>query len=222
MRERRVESFEQLHQLVESYSSTMAIFRGHDRASYDLRPSVGRLKFFGGARGPGERAMFNTFKQRAIPFLEFRPETDWDWLALAQHHGLPTRILDWTCNPLVAAYFAVENDACEEDGAVYVLSGAPSIDVLTHTDPFAVREVRRFVPRHITRRLIAQAGLFTIHPEPCTSIGENTTGLDRIILSTSMRRGLKATLYRYGVHRASLFPDLDGLAAQIRWVDEAY
>jgi FRG domain-containing protein len=222
MTERCIKSFEELHQLVQSYSSTMAVFRGLGKASYELRPSVGWMKFFGGARGLKERAMFESFKQRAIPFLEFRPETDWDWLALAQHHGLPTRLLDWTSNPLVAAYFAVQDDDCQEDGAIYVLSGAPSIDVLRHPDPFTVSGVRRFVPRHITRRLIAQAGLFTIHPEPSTPISENTPGLERIIISRTMRRDLKVTLYRYGVHQASLFPDLDGLAAHIRWLNEAY
>lgn len=222
MIKRRVESFEQLHQLVESYSSTMAIFRGQARASYDLRPSVGRFKFFGDARGPGERAMLSNFKQRSIPFLEFRPETEWDWLALAQHHGLPTRLLDWTHNPLVAAYFSVEDDECEEDGVIYILSGASSIDILAHRDPFAGSDVKRFVPRHITRRLIAQAGLFTIHPEPWKSIGEDTPGLDCITVSTGLRRSLKMTLHRYGIHRESLFPDLDGLAAHVRWVNEAY
>ena len=222
MTNQRVESFEQLHQVVESYSNVMAIFRGHGKASYDLRPSVGRMKFFGGAHVPGERAMLNNFKRRSIPFLEFRPETEWDWLALAQHHGLPTRLLDWTRNPLVAAYFAVEDDECEKDGAIYIMSGVSSIDILTHSDPLDVSEVKRFVPRHITRRLIAQAGLFTIHPEPRSSMAENTPGLDCIIVSAALRRSLKQTLYRYGVHRESLFPGLDGLAAHIRWVNEAY
>jgi FRG domain len=221
MTEKRIESFEQLHQLVQSYSSPMAVFRGLGKASYELRPSIGRMEFYGGKRGPNERAMLKGFKRQAIPFLEFRPETEWDWLALAQHHGLPTRLLDWTSNPLVAAYFAVEDDGCDEDGAIYVLSGASSIDVLEHTDPFAVSDVKRFVPRHITRRLIAQAGLFTIHPEPLTPIRENTPSLDRIIIAAPMRRDLKMTLFRYGVHRASLFPDLDGLAAHIRWLNEA-
>jgi type I restriction enzyme M protein len=50
--------------------------------------------------------MLEKFKREAIPYLTIKPNDDWDWLALAQHHGLPTRLLDWTQNPLVAVGIA--------------------------------------------------------------------------------------------------------------------
>lgn len=58
--------------------------------------------------GPNIEGMLRTFKQRARPYLRDRPQNDFEWMFLAQHHRLPTRLLDWSTNALVALYFAAE------------------------------------------------------------------------------------------------------------------
>ena len=79
-------------------------FRGHSDAMYRLVPHTMRTD----AARTSERAMLRTFKQDAQTFLLNAPENDWEWLFLAQHHGVPTRLLDWSENALVGLYFATE------------------------------------------------------------------------------------------------------------------
>jgi hypothetical protein len=66
------------------------------------------------SRDTNEKEILRLFKERALRFLDYVPTTDWDWLALGQQYGVPTRLLDRTDTPLVARYFAVEEPS-EED-----------------------------------------------------------------------------------------------------------
>ena len=69
--------------------------------------------------------LMNRFKQNAYQFLDERPQGEWEWMLLARHHGLPSRLLDWTENPLVGLFFAaggLANAAPETDGLLWCLS----------------------------------------------------------------------------------------------------
>lgn len=225
-KEFEINSFDDLHKAIQEYSAYDAIFRGMKSVEHQLKPSVGRMRFISRKSGvkpdrlEAEMFLFGRFKRQAIPYLEFTPVDDWDWLTLAQHHGLPTRLLDWTFNPLVAAYFAVEDDAfVDSDGVIYACETMPYVDREKSLSPFKVRSIRAFIPKHITRRLIAQDGLFTIHPEPAKEL-KRSKNIDRLIIKKTIRNELKEILFRYGIHEASLFPDLDGLASHIKWLRE--
>ena len=89
------------------------------------------------------------------------------------------------------------------------------ISVKDNPDPFAYKKVGKFIPRHITARITAQSGLFTIHPNPYVPFTSDK--IDRIIIPNDIRFTLKKTLNRYGINRVSLFPGLDGLARHIQW-----
>jgi len=155
------------------------------------------------------------FKEQALPYLDFLPDNDWDWLTLGQQYGLPTRLLDWTANPLVACYFAVEQQS-EDDSVIYAYQNKSYVEVKKHLDPFKYNRVGKFLPRHLSRRITTQGGLFTIHPNPYEPF--ESDDMQRIIIPNNIRSTLKKTLNKYGIDRFSLFPSLDSLAAHIEWL----
>lgn len=209
-------SFLEFHNRVLAYDGETVIFRGVRDATFALLPKVGRPELnLRGELLETELELLRLFKQRALPHLRLAPRDDWEWLAIAQHHGLATRLLDWTRNPLVAAYFAVEDDL-PSDSAVYVYRNRYYLGTEDWPNPFEYNRVGKFVPAHVTERIIAQAGLFTIHPDPRKPF-ENEH-VDKIVIPAEARRSIRHTLYQYGIHRASLFPGLDGLATHLNWL----
>ena len=215
MGEKTIASFPQLHEALQKYrDETGWVFRGHGTPSYHLIPKAGREPYC----GVDDRVIFRSWRLRAIEYLTNLPDNDWDWLAVAQHHGLATRLLDWTSNPLNAAYFAVER--FRDEPAVIHAAKFGSRIFAADKSPWELTGVAQFLPKGVVPRITRQGGCFSVHPRPTEDLersADRLEGLDRLVISKDYRRTLLLELSRYGVNRATLFPDLDGLSEFVNW-----
>lgn len=111
-----------------------SVYRGEGRATNELSTSLQRL---GGPYADLERHLLRNFRKYAHRDAVSR-ESTWHWLALAKHHGLPTRLLDWSHSPYVALHFATENPALlDVDGTVWSVD---YVKAAAHLPP-ALRDV---------------------------------------------------------------------------------
>jgi len=213
-------------------------FRGERDERWPLYSSLSRyLQNFGvhsDAWPEQEARILRVFKRKAHHFLIRAPEWDDDfqWLALMQHHGAPTRLIDFTWSPYVAAFFALERTI--SDGVVWAMNPA-RIDSsraakATRWDPRVTGNFARhyvngdhhFIwmgePHTMNQRLIAQSGTFAVPGvldvplEEILSHRDQENILAKFVLTNPVREVGMRELYRMNITFATLFPDLDGLA----------
>jgi FRG domain-containing protein len=201
----RAESWTHLHELLfaDSWHEQLArhrsdfVFRGEARRSSSLATSLQRL---GGDYADVEGHLLRNFRKYARA-KDVPEDTLWHWLALAKHHGLATRLLDWTYSPYVALHFATAFPRhYEEDGAIWMVDfvktnrllpkrlrtavdeqgmNALSAEVL-HAEAATLPAFDRlgedfvvfFEPPALDERIVNQYALFSLMPSPHARMDE--------------------------------------------------
>jgi hypothetical protein len=224
--------------VIENYPNLLWIYRGESDDSRPLRPKAGRPEYFlkpfdtleHAGLPPRDIGRFRDWRTQAIAYHRDLPENDFECLALAQHYGLATRLLDWTDNPLVALFFAV--DSCSrEDGAVYCYAATEFVDP-RRCSIETLSVVATYTPPPFDRRILAQGGVLTYHPDPDEPLAPekipeqyraaspHAANLARIVVRHQLKPMLKRMLSEIGIDRKRLFPDLEGLSNYINWGTE--
>jgi hypothetical protein len=220
-------------------------FRGEPNVSTALTPTL--LRGF----TSHENALLQMFRARAGGFhdaVPIREHTD-QWLFLARHAGLPTRLLDWSESALIGLYFALK----ESEPVVWMLNPLDMND-LSYTDPPKARprefplpwhdpggggknpafenlrgawEQDRYghslpvaiYPTYVHPRLTGQRSCFTIHGKDKRGLNDllaNKSILKRYVIDPACSQSMRRELAVLGITGSVVFPDLDGLADELR------
>lgn len=214
MKEVKIASISEYLKAVEGLPENLWYFRGVSNSKYALVPKIARPTSRKSYDERLEKYLLEEFQRTSRPHLSFHPQTELEWMALAQHHGLPTRLLDWTTNPLVALYFAVCDENVASDAAIYAFATVLSIS--SRSDPFRLPNVSVYRPPHITSRISAQQAFFTVHPHPSEEFQPKNA--IKFIIPPDRKFSLRHTASKYGLERAILFPSLDGVADHLAYL----
>ena len=210
-------------------------FRGQSDSNWNLFPSAARYRIDSDVESRIS-ASFQSLGGHLFPSLK----TSWDVLYLMQHHGVPTRLLDWTESFAVALYFAVKN--CRSECVVWVMnpyefnkrttnsasvldlntafpSGYESYFIEDDSDKFGkfpAPAVSVYSSR-LSSRMQWQRAVFTLHRDlqtPLESLYPDT--IRKFIISSDNLCDAKDFLILSGTNEYSIFPDLDGLARYLK------
>jgi hypothetical protein len=214
----KLKSFSDLIELLDTLkNNNNLIFRGQSDKDWDVVPKSGRKGYSEKYTNTlSEELVFKSWKRYAKFHLTKYPENNWDWLAIAQHHGLATRLLDWTKNPLVGAYFACFENF-QNDGVIYYYALKDIVDFdEKETDPFKMKGFNVFFPSGFASRIINQRGLFTITDKPKIDLKKQLKSkLKQIIIPKEIKIEILRSLDFYGINKMSLYNDLDSLSSYL-------
>ncbi|MGS4991137.1 FRG domain-containing protein [Roseibium sp. RP-7] len=224
--------------------------RGVRSAEYDLSPSLFRHPTKADIVDilSLETKITTRFVQRSLPYLQRRLVDDWDKIFLMQHYGVPTRLLDWTENPMVAAYFALEPlekhagaDAaiwlCDPEkwnqsafkhisysGGVFdesddqIAKHRPGTDIAEMPDT----PVMMF-GSYNSPRIVAQRGVFSLFGKSTLPMNKfyeasdfKVGCLEKIVIPADKIDDIRNSLYRKGTTESVVFPEIEGLAKELR------
>ena len=242
-----VEEFISILQVNPVDDDEFRLFRGHKDASWQL---VSRLyrevkdadveqSFY-----EIEQRLFKRFKKK-LDILKKDTSSDTEVLAYAQHYGLPTRLLDWSANPLVALWFAFsENEMGNFDRVVQTIRIQKwDLKKVEDENIFNIRVARFINPRNhfLDDRIKNQEGWFSNHNLNIIPIGKERSGdgmphlgrassieeddyfnwkITKFYFSNSLRKSILESLEEKGITREYLFPDFSKICEQIK--DDVY
>lgn len=226
--------------------STVYWFRGHSDHNFKLIPSIYRNCVWD-YNSDLSSNICNEFINKAKQQFRFSNTAGfWEWYHIMQHYGLPTRLLDWTEGSLIGLFFSVRDTKVEDNACVWMLDpfdlnlkvtkgeGVFYTDKITQgVDDVLIEEYKNgfkelpklpvaLYPPYIDERMRAQKSCFTIHGSVVDGfddimIQHKDIKLSKIIIDKEFIFEIKSELFSMGITEGTLFPDLEGLAKELKF-----
>ena len=216
-------------------------FRGHADLGWPLIPSA--LRYSDPAERNRALELLADFKRYAKIKLSNLPSRDeeLEWVQLARHYGLPTRLLDWTRNAAIALYFAcLKTSQRDTDGAALILNpkdlnreatkeyrifdahtDAQRIDMYFSTPGKRTQQSCRTIainPVWNSERIMLQQGAFTLHgPKDFTLTSAQVPSLVCLRIPATRKQQLLVELERAGINEMSIFPEPEHMCRSLVW-----
>lgn len=218
-------------------------FRGHSNVAWKITPQILRPDFDTIAHQSGsylndyEQTLYKQYKIRAN-FIIDQNLSGVDKYFEAQHHGLPTRLLDWTTNPLVALFFVVSAEV-KNDGALYTMfsrsdfdNGKPE-DVLYQNDTIVKEAIEavfngeksknkynyplRIIPNTRNGRLLNQSSRFTFHLDQHKEL-DSLVGICiyKYVIPKEYKNQITEELSMLNINLSTIFPDIDNVIKELK------
>ena len=216
------------------------LFRGQGDAKWGLVPPLYRINSPNVNSSSVEKnyslyeaLLINSFFREGLPYLPQLTRSYSNDRFLAQHFGVPTRFLDWSQDPLVALFFALETWDWKTDASLFMLM--PDAHYLPEdVKGFGDHGAVAITPPAIDRRIPSQKSRFTVHPYGdktadfvaldkregfgnliTTRTNSQIRGFARVLIPRKAKRVLFQSLLGMGVDRRNLFPGLEGVGADL-------
>jgi hypothetical protein len=222
MKEAEFTNVNDIHEFLKKYTKKPAFkYRGQSDSQWKLLSKAGRYPHISKV----DKEIFRNWKRRAVSYLPRLYNSEIEYLSVAQHTGLITRLLDWSHSPLIGLFFAV-SDNLEKDGALYVLNGIiERIPSLERFDPYDIKKpFIIYQPLSTINRLDNQFGYFTIQQDiniPLEYLIDKRNLL-KIKIKKEIKMEILFMLNQYGINNLTVYPDLEGLSKHLNWFYENY
>ncbi|MEQ9165524.1 MAG: FRG domain-containing protein [Fulvivirga sp.] len=220
---------EYLQEVIKGKTDRIVLYRGQS-LDKPLLPVVARGNSKKDTTNEEERILQEFKNRTGLLAANHKLETDWDWLSLAQHFGLKTRLLDWSSNPLISLWFAFYF-RCDDENSVVWRFNAPNDSLIqsnSKASPFDKGGTKVFRPSIIDRRLEAQNAWFTAHKystrnKRFVTLESNSKykpHLAKYIIPKKNREKILSGLDSFGINYSTVFPDIQGISEYLNWKNQ--